>query len=51
MRSEDGERLISSSYMIKITGWAPGSIESNPEKAVLGYLKGILATGADICDH
>ncbi len=28
-----------------------GTMESDPEKAVLSYLNGILATGANICDH
>ena len=28
-----------------------GIMESDPEKAVLSYLNGILATGANICDH
>jgi predicted Fe-Mo cluster-binding NifX family protein len=26
-------------------------VESDPEKAVLSYLNGALATGPDICDH
>ena len=28
-----------------------GTMESNPEKAVLSYLNGQLATGDNICDH
>jgi ATP-binding protein involved in chromosome partitioning len=28
-----------------------GILESDPEKAVLSYLEGVLATGANICDH
>ena len=28
-----------------------GIMESDPEKAVLGYLNGVLSTGANICDH
>jgi ATP-binding protein involved in chromosome partitioning len=28
-----------------------GIMESDPEKAVLNHLNGILATGANICDH
>jgi len=28
-----------------------GIMESDPEKAVLSYLNGILATGANTCDH
>ena len=28
-----------------------GALESDPEKAVLGYLGGSLATGDNICDH
>ena len=28
-----------------------GTIESDPEKAVLSYLNGTLATGDNICDH
>jgi len=28
-----------------------GTLESDPEKAVLGYLNGMLATGDNICDH
>jgi len=28
-----------------------GAMESDPEKAVLDYLNGVLATGDDICDH
>ena len=28
-----------------------GTMESDPEKAVLNYLKGQLATGDNICDH
>jgi len=28
-----------------------GTLESDPEKAVLNYLSGILATGDNICDH
>jgi ATP-binding protein involved in chromosome partitioning len=28
-----------------------GTLENDPEKAVLGYLGGILATGENICDH
>ena len=28
-----------------------GTIESDPEKAVLSYLNGQLATGDNICDH
>lgn len=28
-----------------------GTAESDPEKAVLGYLNGVLATGDNICDH
>jgi ATP-binding protein involved in chromosome partitioning len=32
-------------------GVITGIMESDPEKAVLSYLKGVLATGANICDH
>jgi hypothetical protein len=32
-------------------GVITGITESDLEKAVLSYLKGILATGANICDH
>ena len=32
-------------------GVITGIMESDPEKAVLGHLNGILATGANICDH
>ena len=28
-----------------------GALEGDPEKAVLNYLNGILATGDNICDH
>jgi predicted Fe-Mo cluster-binding NifX family protein len=28
-----------------------GTVESDPEKAVLSYLNGQLATGENICDH
>ena len=28
-----------------------GSMESDPEKAVLAHLNGLLATGDNICDH
>ena len=28
-----------------------GALESDPEKVVLNYLKGTLATGNNICDH
>jgi len=28
-----------------------GTLESDPEKAVLSYLNGMLATGDNICDH
>jgi hypothetical protein len=28
-----------------------GAAESDPEQAVLGYLKGALATGENVCDH
>ena len=28
-----------------------GTLEGDPEKAVLGYLEGRLATGDNICDH
>ena len=28
-----------------------GALESDPEKVVLNYLKGTLATGDNICDH
>jgi len=28
-----------------------GVLESNPEKAVLSYINGELATGGNICDH
>ena len=28
-----------------------GTLESDPEKAVLNYLNGTLATGDNICDH
>jgi len=28
-----------------------GTLESDPEKAVLNYLSGTLATGDNICDH
>ena len=28
-----------------------GTLESDPEKAVLNYLNGTLATGENICDH
>jgi ATP-binding protein involved in chromosome partitioning len=28
-----------------------GTLESDPEKAVLSYLSGILPTGENICDH
>jgi predicted Fe-Mo cluster-binding NifX family protein len=28
-----------------------GTMESDPEKAVLNYLNGALETGANICDH
>ena len=32
-------------------GVITGIMESDPEKAVLSYLNGILATGANTCDH
>jgi len=32
-------------------GVITGIMESDPEKAVLSYLNGILAAGANICDH
>ncbi len=32
-------------------GVITGITESDPEKAVLSYLNGVLATGANICDH
>ena len=32
-------------------GVITGIMESDPEKAVLSHLNGILATGANICDH
>jgi ATP-binding protein involved in chromosome partitioning len=32
-------------------GVITGITESDPEKAVLSHLNGILATGANICDH
>jgi ATP-binding protein involved in chromosome partitioning len=32
-------------------GVITGIMESDPEKAVLSYLNGVLATGANICDH
>jgi ATP-binding protein involved in chromosome partitioning len=32
-------------------GVITGIMESDPEKAVLSYLKGALATGSNICDH
>jgi hypothetical protein len=32
-------------------GVITGTIESDPEKAALNYLNGILATRANICDH
>jgi ATP-binding protein involved in chromosome partitioning len=32
-------------------GVITGTMESDPEKAVLSHLNGILATGANICDH
>jgi len=28
-----------------------GALESDPEKAVLSYLNGLLATGDNVCDH
>lgn len=28
-----------------------GALETDPEKAMLGYLNGSLATGGNICDH
>ena len=28
-----------------------GALEVDPEKAVLNYLNGTLATGGNICDH
>jgi len=28
-----------------------GALESDPEKAVLNYLNGRLATGGNVCDH
>jgi predicted Fe-Mo cluster-binding NifX family protein len=28
-----------------------GAAEDNPERAVLGYLNGALATGENVCDH
>jgi len=28
-----------------------GSIETDPEKAVLAHLNGVLATGENVCDH
>ena len=28
-----------------------GAMESDPEKAVLSYIKGVLATGENACDH
>jgi predicted Fe-Mo cluster-binding NifX family protein len=28
-----------------------GSMESDPEKAVLAHLKGVLVTGENVCDH
>jgi len=28
-----------------------GALEGDPEKAVLSYLNGTLATGDNICDH
>jgi len=32
-------------------GVITGIMESDPEKAVLSYLNGLLATGDNICDH
>ena len=32
-------------------GVITGIMESDPEKAALSYLKGVLATGDNICDH
>jgi predicted Fe-Mo cluster-binding NifX family protein len=32
-------------------GVITGIMESNPEKAVMSYLNGLLATGPNICDH
>lgn len=32
-------------------GVITGALESDPEKAVLSYLNGLLATGANVCDH
>jgi predicted Fe-Mo cluster-binding NifX family protein len=32
-------------------GVITGITESDPEKAVLSYLNGVLATGANTCDH
>ena len=32
-------------------GVITGTMESDPEKAVLSHLNGILASGANICDH
>jgi len=32
-------------------GVVTGVTESNPEKAVLSYLNGTLATGSNVCDH
>jgi len=28
-----------------------GALEGNPEKAVISYLNGALATGGNVCDH
>ncbi len=28
-----------------------GALESDPEKAVLSYISGSLATGGNVCDH
>ena len=32
-------------------GVITGILESDPERAVMSYLNGLLATGANICDH
>ena len=32
-------------------GVVTGVMESDPEKAVLSYLNGTLATGSNVCDH
>jgi len=43
-------RRVGTFWSLKI-GVITGIMESDPEKAVLSHLNGILATGSNICNH